>query len=506
VDFVAPARSILFSEHVVASETIELKLLLDNTAPANSRGIFSGISLAPGSEARRLQSELPVQDLDNLRRLAARRRNLEQLLGRSQGNTAWSAQINQMLDGLSEEDSGQLLIQLAEGYRKTGQLDLAADTFFLFARRTPDHPLVDPALAWLVQFYASGESARRMEAGSISLQVASTDMDEAAVTSSGLSSSKSATVPNDTASKNRVQQTAALTSIAASSPVANNLSRDDRLRRATQLADYLQTARPALYAEPAIRFAEVAAQRKLGFANPAKRLFLSLHQLPESDPWSQYAAVEEWLNKPDGMPPAKKLATCRLATARPHLDGSLDDPIWETADRIFLHAAGSNQKSGQKAEVASSGAEVRITRDHEYLYLAVHCLKAANVAYQPDDSPRRHDADLTQHDRVLLKLDIDRDYTTAFELTIDNRGWTCDACHNDATWDPTWYVADANDESSWTVEAAIPFGELIERPPAARDAWALAVRRTIPRTGYQTWSAAGTSGDSPAQFGVLIFE
>ena len=54
-----------------------------------------------------------------------------------------------------------------------------------------------------------------------------------------------------------------------------------------QLADYLRTARPALYAEPSVRFAETTAKRKLGFANPAQRFFLSLRQLPESDPWQR---------------------------------------------------------------------------------------------------------------------------------------------------------------------------------------------------------------------------
>ena len=124
---------------------------------------------------------------------------------------------------------------------------------------------------------------------------------------------------------------------------------------------------------------------------------------------------------------------------------------------------------------------------------------------------RARDVDLAQHDRVSLKLDVDRDYTTAYELTVDNRGWTYDSVNGDATWNPTWYVAAANDESSWTVEAAIPLSELVDKPPTARDVWALAVRRTIPRTCYQTWSASTTRGaatpdDSPAQFGLLIFE
>jgi photosystem II stability/assembly factor-like uncharacterized protein len=507
-DFAGPARTILFAEHTTPADTLEIKSLINNATPTGARGIFSGVSLARGSEARRQQPELPVQDLDNLRRLATRRRTLEQLLERSQGNSAWSAQVGQMIDGLSAEDSGQLLVQLAEGYRKAGRLDLAADTYFLFARRTPDHPLVDPALTWLIQFYASGEISQRLStrsAANIRQDATPTPGEVALATGDTPTTSKTST------KRGGLKQASSLTDIAPSAVPANNLSHDDRLRRAVQLADYLKTVRPALYAEPAVRFAEVTAERQLGFANPAKRFFISLRQLPETDPWRQCAAIEEWLDKPSSSPPAKKLATCRRAGAPPHLDGKLDDAIWDTADRVFLRAADTAPHSGKEAGDESTGAEVRITHDGEFLYLAVHCLKAENVDYQSDNSPRPRDADLTQHDRVSLKLDVDRDYTTAFELTVDSRGWTYDSCNGDVTWNPTWYVAAANDDSSWTVEAAIPLSELVEKPPTARDVWALAARRTIPRTGYQTWSPATTRGeavsdDSPAQFGLLIFE
>jgi photosystem II stability/assembly factor-like uncharacterized protein len=489
-DFASPAHSLLFAANKTPPVSYELKLLLSsNTQNLNARGIFSGVSLARGSEARRPQADLPVQDIESLRRLAMRRRNLEQLLDRTQGNSAWSAQINQMLEGLSDEDTGQLLVQLAEGYQRSGRLDLAADTYFLFARRTPDHPLVDRALTWLIQFYASSEIAQRMATRS--------------ATSIRPSINNNLESESASAGGRKVQQTG-LTTIPPSSSPANNLSRDDRLRRAIQLADYLKTARPALYAEPAIRFSEVTAQRQLGFANPAKRYFLSLRQLPETDPWRQCAATEEWLDKPGDAPPAKKLGACRLALAPPHLDGILDDSIWETADRILLRAPDSPDGSNNGAGEAN--AELRITHDSEFLYLTVHCLKAPNVEYKPDNSSRPHDADLTRFDRVSLKLDVDRDYTTAFEFTLDSRGWTRESCNGDPAWNPTWYVAAANDESSWTVEAAIPLAELVDKPPTAHDVWAMAARRTIPRTGYQTWCPAKTSDDSPAQFGLLIFE
>jgi hypothetical protein len=113
---------------------------------------------------------------------------------------------------------------------------------------------------------------------------------------------------------------------------------------------------------------------------------------------------------------------------------------------------------------------------------------------------------LSTHDRVAIRFDVDRDYTTYFELVVDHRGWTHDACWSDAHWDPTWYVAAADDESTWTVEAAVPLAELVRAPPAARHVWAVSARRTIPRVGFESWAGEARHGASPEQFGLMIFE
>ena len=105
-----------------------------------------------------------------------------------------------------------------------------------------------------------------------------------------------------------------------------------------------------------------------------------------------------------------------------------------------------------------------------------------------------------------MRLDVDRDYTTAFELTVDSRGWVHDACWGDASWDPTWFVAADVEAESWTVEAAIPLAQLVADPPDARHVWAVAIRRTIPRTGYESWCGDPADADSPDQFGLLIYE
>ena len=104
-----------------------------------------------------------------------------------------------------------------------------------------------------------------------------------------------------------------------------------------------------------------------------------------------------------------------------------------------------------------------------------------------------------------MRFDVDRDYQTSFELVVGDRGWTSDACWGDASWNPDWFVAATSDDTSWTVEAAIPLAELTSQPPTAKHVWGLSVRRIIPRVGYETWTGAAAS-DSPDQFGLLIFD
>jgi hypothetical protein len=363
---------------------------------------------------------------------------------------------------------------------------VAADTFTMLARRWPDHPLAEPALTWLVQFYASAEAALR-SAGRGATNVRGTPVDPA-------------TRPN--AGESGVQQASAVAAIQANDSPVVGLSRDERLRRAVMLGDYLEKVRPALFAQPSVRFPLVVAQRQLGYPNAAKRYCLTLRTLPESDPWRRCAQTEEWFAQPEGLPPPKALGHCRRAGDRPQLDGRLDEPFWQSADPLRLER-GRSSISVVENELRPL---VRFAYDREFLYLAVRCPKVADGDYAPDDRPRPRDADLTPHDRVTIRLDIDRDYTTALELAVDHRGWTHDACWGDATWDPAWYVAADSDEQTWTIEAAIPLDQLAAEPPAARHVWAVAVRRTIPRVGYESWSGDAADDSSPGQFGLLIFE
>jgi hypothetical protein len=498
----ARGRRLLFTEYVLPPDAIELKLLLSSSAEASGpAGLFNGIPLAYGSDARRPAPAPPAENINDMRRMVARRRLLRELLNRTEGNASWVGQVTTLSDGMDARSGGELLFQLAEGYRAEGRLDLAADTYFLLARRYPDHPLADRGLLWLVEFYASAESAHRA-ASQQATNVRLTGHVEAYANGDRRGAGETGRGGED-----ETRSESPPLPVSASLPLEHaidrattiGLSRDDRLRRAVQLAEYLKTARPLVYAEPALRFAVVCAQRRLGYSNEAKRYFLTLKPLPETSPWRRCALTEEWLANPHQAPPPKTLGTCRPATARPHLDGSLDEPMWEAADVLRL-------RSDSDDAPATPHGQVQLAYDSQFLYLAVSCPKTGGREYRPDDRPRPRDADLGQHDRVAIEIDIDRDYTTAFKLTVDHRGWCHDACWGDTNWNPDWYIAAAAGETSWTVEAAIPLDVLTDQPLAAKHVWAVAARRIIPRVGYEAWCGKPADADSPERFGLVIFE
>jgi hypothetical protein len=128
---------------------------------------------------------------------------------------------------------------------------------------------------------------------------------------------------------------------------------------------------------------------------------------------------------------------------------------------------------------------------------------------RPDQIPppaRRRDEDLSGCDRIALAIDLDRDLTTYYELTIDEAGRAHEAAWHDARWNPKWYIAHANDKTGWTIEAAIPLAELSATPPIPRDVWCIAASRIDSRGRVTPWHGPATADTPPASFGLLFFE
>jgi photosystem II stability/assembly factor-like uncharacterized protein len=483
----AVPRMLIGPRSGIQPESIGFRLLADALPQDSGRGdFFSGLSLAPDSEARRQLDEPLPETLDSLRRSAHSYRNVQAILGRAQhgpgGGIAWLAQLNDLLADIDKAEAGQLLFQLGQGYHARGHSPEAAETFGLLAERYPDHPLAGAALVWLVQFWSSGEAAWKLERNN---HPARQDASTAAVT----------TGP---ASDDGPRQAGLVVGIDAAGIADGEAPRpSQRAGRALALGKLMERSWPVLAAEPMVRFPLAVAARNQGQARHAERIVLAMRRGPAIDAWRACATGERWLTEKKGAPP-KTVARCPHGSQPPRLDGQIDDAIWQSGAACELRST--------LGDDAGWPAVALIAYDDEFLYIAAHCRKAPGGLYPPAAGPRRRDEDLSARDRLELYFDLDRDYASAYRLTLDHRGWAREDSWGDDTWDPKWHVAAAEDDETWTVEAAIPLKELTGQAPRPGDAWAMGIQRIVPGAGFQSWTTPAAIEVRPEGFGYLLFE
>ncbi|QDU31843.1 Ycf48-like protein precursor [Anatilimnocola aggregata] len=489
--------SLIHSDYERGPSQIGLSLLVDNLPQQTGRrDLFSGISLIPGGDARRELPEVVQDNLETLSRAAQKRHNVQQLLSQADQNdpasVGWLGQAEDLTKGLSKQSGGEVLFQLAQKYQQSGRTQSALDALQLLLDKYPQHPLADRAAVMLLQHAVSGEVAWRERKSTnfeVKLTTATTaleDPDQQPVIKAGAPLPR-ALGPLISRATGDSQQTTA----------APQVSGDERSARAIAIGKQLEQSRPALQAEPSVRFPLAVAHRLAGNDRQAERLIDPFTNLGEQNPWAQAVAAEHWRRHTNGLPP-KKLLTCVTAAGPPQLDGRLDDPLWRTAKPITLRTAAQTDEAWPAAVVAAW--------DREFLYLAMSCAKAPGVKYATDDRPRPRDSDLAPHDHVQIYLDIDRDYATSYQLSVDSRGFTAESCVGDSTWNPSWFVAAAGDERYWTAEIAIPWRELCSATPQPKDLWAVGIQRLVPGQPVQSFTHPATAKVRPEGFGLWLFE
>jgi hypothetical protein len=471
-DVAESGRALIQTDVAASPRNIGLSLLIDHLPQETGRrDVMSGITLNPGSEARRQLSNAPAGDLEQLSRLAQKRHNVEQLLARIDGGGTslgnWLGQVDELTRGLPARQSGEILWQLGMRYHRAGRSDSAAEALELLLQKHPQHPLADKAALWLVQYYAGGEMAwrERKQNGA----------------SQGLAGSAGPAAAPPVAQPARTIEAvtvagpiqAGFASMERVGKVSSHMTPGQRAGRAIAIGNQLQRTRPTLYADPALRFPLAVATRHASPLSPsgrgaagegatrgeganrtsdASRVLQTLPQLSAANPWFANLAAEEWLGSTRQTPPKKLLAVV-TALQKPKLDGRLDDPLWQIAKPVALTPGRSVSEGVPTPNVTTAAV---LAFDDEFLYLAVSCQKVPGIEYAQDLKPRVPDEDFSRADHVTLLLDIDRDYATYWQLSFDHRGRPADSCCGDRTWNPEWYLAAAGDEQFWTVEAAIP--------------------------------------------------
>jgi photosystem II stability/assembly factor-like uncharacterized protein len=483
-DLAMESRGLVVRDYTPAPVEAGFQLLIDRTPGGQEdREIFADIALAPGGDARRMLSEPNTDMIRTLQRMAQKRRNMQQVIERmtepAGSGQALLGNVGDLTAGLEPAGASVLLHQLAGQLVAKGRWQLAADTYQSLVDRHPNHPLAQSAQVWLVQYYASGEAAwRNRRQSSARGGEVSPAAPLAGVPAGGVGPVR-------------------LAGHVSTQLVRGLDGADAGFARASELGKQLERTQPELYARPELRFPLAAAHRKLGYQSQAARYFLSVRRSRPEDAWLANAQGERWLMERTGVSP-KPLCVALSVKSKPHLDGMLDDACWRGATAIEL--------TSPQEDDADWPAWAKLAYDQKFLYLAVHCGKASTAAYPTTDQIRPRDPDLSQHDRVDLLLDLDRDYATYYRFTVDHRGFAAESCWGDTTWNPDWYVARGGDASHWTAEAAIPLAELTGESPEAGHIWAVGLQRTAPRAGFQSWSRPAGVEVTPAGFGYLMFQ
>jgi len=218
-------------------------------------------------------------------------------------------------------------------------------------------------------------------------------------------------------------------------------------------------------------------------ASHASSPFQDWLQAPAIAGWHQIAQQETQWNQGIQHPLAMVATPTSLP---PQLDGLAEDPCWNPQNARELISA--------DGQASHPSAQVRLAYDDQFLYAWMTApLPAADLP--PAAHPtRQYDSLAPSLDHFTLTLDIDRDYATFYQFKIDFQGNTEDRCCNLIGWNPKWFRAVHQDQTTWSVELAIPWSELTAKPPGPHDAWAAHAMLTLP--SGKTWHNGRIASES----------
>jgi photosystem II stability/assembly factor-like uncharacterized protein len=519
-DFAGPAFALL-SEAPPAGPTQRFYRLLDSRiegADAHTSLLEGLPPLAPGGLARRNLAALKEPSAEILKAMQARR-NLQALAETPPGQIVSPeqllAQIGPTLDRLPDHQAAAAGLAVANEFARQGQWGLARETFLLMAARYPADPLTADACRWLIRHGSSSEAKRRHDLKQFIVEsimgFEARPAPESEQSAGRLhqppdkSASQGANAPRSQAPKVEVPEIVGKVAQLRYTPANNAAAAHEWFKGSLELESKLAGLGPLQASDPSIQFCLQAARRNLGEFDKANKWYADFASRQPDGPWKNAALAELWLVNRTGTPP-KPVALCRYTDKRPFLDGKLDEPCWHDVKPLLLRNAVGKTVKDKPADSLDEeyATEAWLAYDLDFLYLALRCRHPEN-RYVAPVKVRQRDADLRSYDRVSLLLDLDRDYSTYYQLQVDQRGCVCEDCWGDLSWNPRWFVAVKSDKTCWQIEAAIPLAELTGSKITTGQTWACNIVRVLPGRGVQALSTPADVQPRPEGMGLLMF-
>ncbi len=191
------------------------------------------------------------------------------------------------------------------------------------------------------------------------------------------------------------------------------------------------------------------------------------------------------------------------------IDGRLDEPAW---DKAPLHTGFEMPLgyTGRQPIPDDRQTSFRVLYDEAALYFGIRC-NEPKMAELTTLAARQHDAAMWSDDDVELFLDPVGDRTEYYQLAINADGTQVDLYLIESGntgkggWSGEWRAASLKGPDFWSVEVAIPFALLRERPSASwAEHWAFSLSRTrTPAPRYYSQFSPAEKYHDVANFGTL---
>lgn len=148
----------------------------------------------------------------------------------------------------------------------------------------------------------------------------------------------------------------------------------------------------------------------------------------------------------------------------PKLDGTLDDPLWQTANPVDNF----RQREPQEGEPATEKTEVRILYTRTAVYFGIHCYDSTPSRIVATELRRDVSQDLDDHFEILINSKHDRRGGYVFQINplgtqsdglVEEQSGV-EAPDFDPGWDGVWTSEARISTEGWTATIEIPFTTL----------------------------------------------
>ncbi|MFK7818784.1 MAG: YCF48-related protein, partial [Planctomycetaceae bacterium] len=310
-------------------------------------GFFRGLSLPPGSAARRPSLRMTEDHAEFLTELAKRQRNLagymDRFLKADRNASQVLAQLNELTSDLPDEMAAKQLQQIADRYAEVHKWNLVEAVLRDLVTRYPATLEATAGREWLMSWWAGAEPAwQRLRYASVGGEIVQTGHIAGALTPP-----KRDLLPKSF-SQNEVGEAQAGT---------RTSMMDNYRASALKMAGELKQFDPLKFESSAQQMRVAALMRLRDKRAGALAIYNSGHH---EDAWKRVVANEAWLDQQATQPP-KSVVVMRRAARPPELDGVLSDACWQGAKEIWLRGDDIDSEQGSFAAMAYAD---------EYLYLA----------------------------------------------------------------------------------------------------------------------------------------